>query len=224
VKLAAHERHALGVVAILVAVGGLVQYRTASRVAGWDGGEAEGDVVAARLVEEVELEVERSRRRARPLAPGERIDVNTAVADELQRLPRVGPALAARIVEHREANGPFRSLGELRSVPGVGPTLLDGIAEHVTLPPGPASANVALTAPGSGSAPAPAGLAFPLDINTAGAQELQRLPGVGPVLALRIVEWREANGPFRSVLELERVPGIGARTRERLGPLIRVGP
>jgi competence protein ComEA len=43
---------------------------------------------------------------------------------------------------------------------------------------------------------------------------------VGPVLAQRIVDWRAANGPFRTVEELEKVPGIGPALRERLRPRI----
>lgn len=58
-------------------------------------------------------------------------------------------------------------------------------------------------AAGSGSA------ASGVDINTASAHDLEALPGVGPVLAQRIVDWRTANGPFRSVDELGEVSGIG---------------
>ena len=48
-----------------------------------------------------------------------------------------------------------------------------------------------------------------VNINTAGAEELDGLPGIGPVLAARIVEWRTANGNFTSVDELTEVSGIG---------------
>ncbi len=61
----------------------------------------------------------------------------------------------------------------------------------------------------------------PIAVNEASARELQALPRVGPVLAARIVEWRQANGPFQSVQDLERVPGIGARTAAQLAPLVR---
>ena len=49
-----------------------------------------------------------------------------------------------------------------------------------------------------------------VNLNRASAQELQQLPGVGPVLAERIVADRDANGPFASVGDLDRVPGVGA--------------
>jgi competence protein ComEA len=49
----------------------------------------------------------------------------------------------------------------------------------------------------------------PVDINRAGSTELQTLPGIGPALAAAIVTWRDEQGPFRSVDDLELVPGIG---------------
>jgi len=80
-------------------------------------------------------------RNARPLQPGERIDVNQANAVELTRLPRVGPALAERIVQWRTAHGPFHSLAALDSVPGVGPKLLEGLRNAISfsgeVPPAP---------------------------------------------------------------------------------------
>ena len=80
-------------------------------------------------------------RLTRPLRPGERIDVNDASATELTRLPRVGPALAQRLVAWRTAHGPFRSLAALDSVPGVGPKLLEGLRNWITfsgeVPPAP---------------------------------------------------------------------------------------
>lgn len=60
------------------------------------------------------------------------IDVDVAAAIELNRLPRIGPVLAARIVNDREANGPFGSLVELQRVSGVGPKLAETIRPYVT--------------------------------------------------------------------------------------------
>lgn len=80
-------------------------------------------------------------RLARPLQPGERIDVNSANAMELTRLPRVGPGLAQRLVAWRDAHGPFHSLAALDSVPGVGPKLLEGLRSVISfsgeVPPAP---------------------------------------------------------------------------------------
>ncbi len=61
---------------------------------------------------------------------------------------------------------------------------------------------------------ADAGGAGAVNINTAGVEELQTLAGIGAVLARRIVEDREANGPFQSPEALTRVSGVGQKTLE----------
>jgi len=61
-----------------------------------------------------------------------------------------------------------------------------------------------------------------VDLNTADAAALQRLPGVGPVAAQRILAEREANGPFETVEALVRVPGFGPAKVRVLAPEARV--
>ena len=72
-----------------------------------------------------------------------------------------------------------------------------------------------------GAAPPASGGTSRISLNSADAQQLQQLPGVGPVIAERIVAWRTANGPFRSVAELGEVSGIGpamiARIEDQVG-------
>jgi competence protein ComEA len=66
--------------------------------------------------------------------------------------------------------------------------------------------------PPPGSAPATDGggqAGGLVDLNAATASDLETLPGIGPVLAERIVDWRTEHGPFRSVDQLREVPGIG---------------
>lgn len=62
-----------------------------------------------------------------------------------------------------------------------------------------------------------------VNINTASVEELEALPGIGEVLAGRIVAYREANGPFRTVDQLGEVSGISAKLVESLRPLVTVG-
>ncbi len=61
----------------------------------------------------------------------------------------------------------------------------------------------------------------PLDLNQAEVEDLVELPGLGPDTAARIVEDRSKNGPFCSVEQLDRVRGVGGKTVERLGPMLR---
>jgi competence protein ComEA len=66
------------------------------------------------------------------------------------------------------------------------------------------------------------GSAAGVDINTAGATELEALPGVGPATATKIIADREANGPFASPEDIMRVPGIGEKKFESMRELIVV--
>lgn len=61
------------------------------------------------------------------------VNINTATAEQLQSLPRIGPAMAQRIITWREAHGGFRSVDELDAVPGIGPTLLETLRPLVTV-------------------------------------------------------------------------------------------
>ncbi len=72
---------------------------------------------------------------------------------------------------------------------------------------------------GPGESGGPAG---PVNLNTATAEELQDLPGIGPALAAAIIRWREDNGGFSAVEDLDEVPGIGPVLMGRLRELVTV--
>jgi len=63
-----------------------------------------------------------------------------------------------------------------------------------------------------------------ININTATVEELQALPGVGPTIAQRIVEYRQAYGPFQKVEDLLNIKGIGEKKLEKIKPLVEVVP
>ena len=69
------------------------------------------------------------------LLPGETLDLNSASAEELEKLPGIGSKLAAAIVAYREEHGPFRSVEDLLQVPGIGEKRLEAIRDLVTVDP-----------------------------------------------------------------------------------------
>lgn len=135
----------------------------------------------------------------RPLAAGERIDPNAATAEELERLPGIGPAKGFAIVEERRRSGPYRTPADLGRVPGIGPAVLERIAPHLALRPSPVSR------PGSGDSSMAR-----VNLNVAGRDELMSLPGIGPARADSILAFRDRHGGFRRPEELLNIPGIGA--------------
>lgn len=64
---------------------------------------------------------------------GEKININTASSAELERLPRVGPAIARRIVDYRTANGPFKTIADIQKVKGIGPATFEQIKDLITV-------------------------------------------------------------------------------------------
>lgn len=121
-------------------------------------------------------------------------DVLTAAGGPLSDADLAQVNLAAKVAD-----------GERVSVPKQGET-------PVVPPAGTGGAGA------SGAKPAPG----PLDLNTATAEQLDELPGVGPATAQAILTWRTRNGRFRTVADLLEVPGIGPAKMEILRPLVRV--
>lgn len=66
-------------------------------------------------------------------------------------------------------------------------------------------------------------VSFPVNINTADVDTLTALPGIGQVLAERILAYRQQNGPFRAIEEITKVEGIGEKKAEAILELITVG-
>ncbi|GAA4576877.1 hypothetical protein GCM10023176_49260 [Micromonospora coerulea] len=154
-----------------------------------------------------------------PGAPNGQLVV--AVAGKVRRPGLVRLPAGARVADAVEAAG--------GALPGVDVALLnparkltDGelVLVGVAAPPGPAGPPPA----GGAAGPAAAGPApgAPVNLNTATLAQLDALPGVGPVLAQRILTHREQHGGFRSVADLRQVEGIGDARYEQLKDLVTV--
>jgi competence ComEA-like helix-hairpin-helix protein len=128
------DRRAALLLSLLALVGAGVRYGLAPRAA------APGDVQLVAVVDTpphgsgggLQQVARTAVRLARPLAPGDHVDLDHADVTEITRLPRVGPSLAQRIVAWRTEHGGFGSLERLDSVPGVGPKLIEALRPFVT--------------------------------------------------------------------------------------------
>lgn len=134
----------------------------------------------------------------------------------------------ARVREALKAAGGARSSADLGRLNLARP-VADGEqlavpkpGEKITPAPGPAGPGASATGGGTSSAGPGAQPAEPVNVNQADATALEALPGVGPVLAGRIVQWRTDNGPFTAVDELSEVSGIGEKMLAQLRPLVIV--
>ncbi len=127
----------------------------------------------------------------------------------------------SRVADAVERAGGATSEADLGTV-NLARVLADG--EQVYVPAVGEEPPPAAGPPPSGSADGAGGggSQAPVDLNTAGAAELEELPGIGPALATAILEWRDTNGGFASVEDLDLVSGIGPATLERLRPLVTV--
>ena len=182
------------------------------RLAVTDPGDPPGAVTLLPARDSASLGAHRDRvaRLMRPLAQGEHVDFDRAPVQELMRLPRVGPSLAKAIVADREQRGAFGGLEGLDRVVGVGPALMRAVQPFASFSGSP-------TATGTVG-----DLAGMVDVNRAGVDELQTLPGIGPSRAANLLAYREVHGPFATLESLTGVPGIGPGTVARLRGRIRL--
>ncbi len=211
------ERRAIAFVALLLVLAAGARLVRRDPPVEW-AGEVDADSLAA----EARARLEEAERRSRPLAPGERIDPNTASEEELDRLPGVGASLARRIVAAREEGGPFRSLEDLARVRGIGPSTLERLAPHLELPAGPApvaSPVEPLGAPATAwpatSAPAATRLATPGPA-TPGPARAGRATAGGAAAGGAYAGRTPLDLNRATAAELETLPGIGPALSARI--------
>lgn len=157
---------------------------------------------------------------AMPKALG-RVDLNTAALADLEALPGVGPAHAKAIIAGR----PYKSVDDLAKVKGLGSARIDEIRGLVSVED--AAAPKTKAAPGRmtrrRAAPVEKAVekAAPgrkIDLNTATQEELDTLPGIGPVKAKAIIE----NRPFKTIEDIMKVPGVKEGEFAKIKHLISV--
>jgi competence protein ComEA len=145
--------------------------------------------------------------------PSAQPDLVVHVVGEVRRPGLVRLPPGSRVADAIEAAGGLRKGGSSGGL-NLARLLVDG--EQVDV------AHDAATAPPVASGSRGGATAGPVNLNTATVDDLDTLPGVGPVMAGRIVDWRTQHGRFASVDQLREVSGIGDRTFERLAPLVTV--
>jgi len=180
---------------------------------------------------------------AQLLTLGLPIDLNRATAEDLDAIPGLGPALAQRIIDYRLAHGPFKQIEDLREVSGIGPQNLPKLKPYLGLGSPEAIAppdwEAAMTAgksvsgthidsqegrlPKSKSDLQPKTPGRLIDPNLSSKEDLETLPGIGPVLAQRIIDYRRAHGPYKKIGDLRKVSGIGPKKLEKLRPYLVLG-
>ncbi|MFM6849268.1 MAG: helix-hairpin-helix domain-containing protein [Terrabacter sp.] len=161
---------------------------------------------------------------AGPAAPTASTEIVVHVVGQVLRPGLVRLRAGARVADAIKQAGGARAGADLGALNLARP-VTDG--EQIRVPrPGEAATTAGPGPGGGGPSPGAAGggagtsSGTPVGLNTADAAALDSLPGVGPVLAQRIIDWRSQHGRFTSVDELGEVSGIGDKLLERLRPLV----
>ena len=141
-----------------------------------------------------------------------KINLNTATVEQLEELPGIGPVRAADIVKAR----PFKNVTELKALKGISDEVYAELVPRVTVTETPTRRVMTKSSATTKDATTP--LTSKVDLNTATVEQLEELPGIGPVRAGEIIKAR----PFKSITELKALKGFTAPVYAELAPHVTV--
>ena len=140
-----------------------------------------------------------------------KLNVNKATVAQLQALPKVGKTTAERIVAFCKERGGIKNLNELREIKGMSRKKLKALSRFLTAKGG--------TTTLKGAGPTPKNR---LNLNFATVEQFQALPGLGRKMAQEIIDFRNRNGRFFSLEDLQEIPGLADAKIRKFLPLVSV--
>ena len=160
-------------------------------------------------------------------SPAFPIDINAATAEELTYIKGIGSATAENIISYRNSHGYFYSIDDLLGVDGIGSKKLAEIKDYIFIDPEIIAAvtetavsedNFTEESSVSSASNSPV---FPIELNTASAEDLMNIDGIGETIAEAIAEYAHTVG-FNDVSDLMNVPGIGEKRFENISSYVYV--
>lgn len=173
------------------------------------------------------------------------LEVNAAAPEDWEQMPGIGPVLSQRIVKYRDARGGFTDIAQVAKVYGLPPETFEALKPYLLLDPPPArepkkaemadgeesqssAENTSAyrtrgLAPAAPAAPTASGPSFmTLELNSADSARLVEVPGIGPVLARRILSYRKILGHYVAVEQLRLVYGLSEENYQRMAAWLTV--
>ena len=172
----------------------------------------------------------------------EKININTASKEQLMMLSGIKDAKSDAIIQYRQTHGSFQKVEDIMNVSGIGQATFDNIRDQITVgdvmliptpvvsyggggggSSSPAPTSTPTSTPTPTPTPSPDPIPEKININTGSKEQLMTLNGIGDVKSDAIIEYRQTNGPFARIEDIQNVSGIGPVTFENIKDQITVG-